>query len=121
MKHLSRRLFMQESLLAAAAIALPSRAVLAEDTPPPRSGPSERLSVAVIGVNGRGREHAKAYAARGDCVVSHICDADEKVGRAFAEGFEGKPKFVQDLRRIFDDKSVDVVSIATPNHWHSLA
>ncbi|HWE96379.1 MAG TPA: Gfo/Idh/MocA family oxidoreductase [Tepidisphaeraceae bacterium] len=121
MKHLSRRLFMQESLLAAAAMALPARAVFAEETPRPAGGPSERLNVAVIGVNGRGRDHAKAYAARGDCVLSHICDADEKVGRAFAEGFEGKPKFVQDLRRIFDDKSVDVVSIATPNHWHSLA
>jgi predicted dehydrogenase len=121
MKHLSRRLFMQESLLAAAAVALPSRTASAEESAQQNEGPNERLSVAVIGVNGRGRDHAKAYAARGDCILSYICDADSKVGQAAAERLESKPKFVQDMRRIFDDKSVDVVSIATPNHWHSLA
>src|SRR5205085_5345891 len=54
-----------------------------------------------------------------------ICDVDQAViGRAmkFVEEKQGKaPKYEQDLRRVMEDKSIDVVSIATPNHWHALA
>jgi predicted dehydrogenase len=82
------------------------------------------LSVAVIGVRGRGQDHANAFAARKDCAVACVCDADQAIGAKFAEKLSGKgrqTKFVQDMRNIFDDKSIDIVSIATPNHWHSLA
>jgi predicted dehydrogenase len=120
---LSRRLFLQESLLAAAAAAtVPSLTFAAPDEKPKESSsPNERLSVAVIGVRSRGAQHAAAFEKREDCVVSYICDADKTVGENFAAKLESKPKFVQDLRRIMDDKSVDIVSIATPNHWHALA
>ena len=54
-----------------------------------------------------------------------ICDADENVigpaNKALTAKNGTEPKFVQDIRRIFDDKEIDAVSIATPNHWHSLA
>ena len=122
MARLSRRLFLQESLLAAAALAAPSPSFAAEAEPTKQSkSPNERLSVAVIGVRSRGAQHAKVFDAREDCALSYICDADSAVGERVAARFESKPKFVQDLRRVFDDKSVDVVSIATPNHWHALA
>jgi len=121
MNRISRRLFLQESLLAAATVAAPLRVLPAAETAQQSKSPNEKLSVAVIGVNSRGGDHAKAFDARDDCVVSYICDADSKVGQTVASRFKSKPKFVQDMRRIFDDKSVDVVSIATPNHWHSLA
>jgi predicted dehydrogenase len=120
----SRRLFIQETLLAAAATAAmtPSRLFAADEAPAKQSkSPNEKLSVAVIGVRSRGAAHAAAYDKRDDCVISYICDADQTVGEKLAAKMKSKPKFVQDLRRIFDDKSVDVVSIATPNHWHSLA
>ena len=118
MGRISRRLFLQEAMFAAAA-ASSVPAMAAE----PRQGnsPNERLSVAVIGARGRGGDHLKAYHARKDCVISYICDADTAVGEKAAARFKSNPKFVQDLRRVFDDKSVDIVSIATPNHWHSLA
>lgn len=119
MKHLSRRLFLEESLLAAAAMAAVP-AVAAEVAPQSKS-PNERLNVAVLGVRSRGGAHVKAYAARKDCQITYICDADAAVGEKVAAGIKSNPKFVQDLRRVFDDKSVDVVSIATPNHWHALA
>jgi predicted dehydrogenase len=122
MSRFSRRLFLQESLLATTAIAAGSRGVLAAaETAPQSASPNERLSVAVIGVRGRGGDHAKAFSARQDCAVTYICDADSQAGGSVAERFESKPKFVADMRRIFDDPSVDIVSIATPNHWHSLA
>ena len=116
---LSRRHFLEQSLLAAAAaVASPVRLSAGE---PVSTSPSERLSVAVIGVRSRGAEHAKVFQARKDCVVSYICDADAEIGGKLAAQLDSKPRFVQDLRRVLDDKSVDAVSIATPNHWHSLA
>ena len=122
MGHISRRRFLEETLVAAAAAAAGSpRVLVAAESARPSKSPNERLSVAVIGVRGRGGDHARAYDAREDCLVSYICDADAAVGEKVAARFKGKPKFVQDMRRIFDDPSVDIVSIATPNHWHSLA
>ena len=121
MRQLSRRLFLQETLLAAAASAGSSHLLLAGEPGKQSTSPNERLSVAVIGVRSRGGDHAKAFDSREDCFLSYICDADSAVGEKVAARFESKPKFVQDMRRIFDDKSVDIVSIATPNHWHSLA
>jgi predicted dehydrogenase len=85
------------------------------------TSPNERLSVASIGVRGRGGEHARTFAARKDCAITYICDADRAIGPRVAAAFDSKPRFVEDMRRIFDDKSVDVVTIATPNHWHALA
>ena len=119
MGHVNRRLFLEQALLAAAAA--PTCMLAAAEAYKPSKSPNERLRVAVIGVRGRGGDHARAYEARADCVVSHVCDADSAVGQRVAERLKSKPNFVQDMRRIFDDKSVDVVSIATPNHWHSLA
>jgi predicted dehydrogenase len=122
MKHLSRRDFLQSAAALAAATAL-NRPARAQQTP---SGPaSERLNVAVIGVHGQGRGHVSGYAGRHNCIVTHICDADSAVvGPAMtaAERAQGRqPTYVQDLRRILDDRSIHVVSIATPNHWHALA
>ena len=119
MRHLSRRLFLHETLLAAAVTG--TAPVLATETTRQSTSPNERLRVAVLGVNGRGSDHANAFNARKDCVVSSICDADAAIGARAAARYPSKPRFVQDMRRIFDDKSVDIVSIATPNHWHALA
>jgi predicted dehydrogenase len=122
----TRRRFLEEALLAAAAGATGAELLpLATASEKPGRSPNERLSVAVIGVRNRGQDHARAFAARSDCEVTCICDADERIGAALCEKLEGpahrRPRFVQDLRKVFDDKSVDVVSIATPNHWHALA
>jgi predicted dehydrogenase len=107
-------------LAAAAAMAAgPARRTLADERE--STSPNERLSVASIGVRGRGGAHARAFAARKDCTVTYICDADRAIGPKVAATFDSKPKFVEDMRRIFDDQSVDIVTVATPNHWHALA
>jgi predicted dehydrogenase len=84
----------------------------------------EKLGVAIVGVNGRGREHVSNFAERPDTEVLIICDADEKVGQARCAEVERKtgraPRYVRDMREAFDDKSIDIVSTATPNHWHAL-
>ena len=128
MSRLSRRRLLEDSLLAATAAALSGIAphsVPAEEKSAGKSA-NERLSVAVVGVRGQGNGHLGAYsqADRYNTEVTHICDADEEIGRKRAEEISQKqgrsPKYVQDLRQVFDDPSVDVVSTATPNHWHAL-
>ena len=86
---------------------------------------ADQLRVAVIGVNGRGMSHVSGFAGRNNCIVTTICDADAAVaGKAVtaAEKAQGSaPKYEQDLRRVMEDKGIDIVAIATPNHWHALA
>jgi len=123
----TRRDFLESSLFAAAAAALAgttgARQAFGEDKQ--STSPNERIRVAVLGVRGRGGEHLRAYTDRKDTEVAVIVDPDESVGQARAKKVEeitGKaPAFVKDLRQVMDDKSINVVSIATPNHWHSLA
>ncbi len=79
----------------------------------------------MIGCNGRGGNHIDAYTARKDCEIAYIVDIDEKVGQKGCDAVEKRsgrrPKWVKDMRQVFDDKSIHFVSVATPNHWHSLA
>lgn len=123
----SRRRFLQESMLAATAAAASSTLaprLLAEERGP--SDANARLSVAVIGVRGRGHEHINEWTKPHRNVdITYICDADESIGHQRAEEVAKKqgraPKYVADMRKVFDDPAVDIVSIATPNHWHALA
>ena len=125
MSPLSRRRFLQDSMFATAAAlaagAIPARA--GEDGKQSKS-PNEKLGVACVGVNGQGNSHLGAYSRRKDTEVLYVCDVDENVGRKrvkeVAERQGREPKWVPDLRQMLDDKSVDIVTTATPNHWHSL-
>jgi predicted dehydrogenase len=126
---LSRREFLKGSaLLAAAAAGVNLSGDQAEAVPSqaPQGGAGDRLNVAVIGVNGRGMDHVGGFLNRDlNCAITHICDVDASVaGRAqqAVERAQGRrPTFVQDLRRIMDNRDIHIVSIATPNHWHALA
>jgi predicted dehydrogenase len=125
----TRRQFLEESLFAAAAAAnatVVSSDARAASRPSRRAGPNETIRVAVIGLNGRGREHIDALAKLNDMVqIATVCDCDTAPGMRAVQIVEERtnrtPKFEQDLRRVFDDKSIDAVTIATPNHWHALA
>jgi predicted dehydrogenase len=79
----------------------------------------------VIGVHGRGRDHVAGFHGVRDAEVVLLCDPDEDVLRNRASHFQGKYgrqlSTETDLRRVFDRKDIDAVSIATPNHWHALA
>jgi len=121
MKH-TRRQFLRESLSAAAALsAAPMFSGLARGQ---TASPNDKLLCAVIGCNGRGGDHISAYAGRKDVEIAYIVDIDEKVGQKGCDTVEKKtarrPKWVCDMRQVFDDKSVHFISTATPNHWHAL-
>ncbi len=134
----SRREFLRDSSLLAASAALLGRAPLAaEETKPAKKvGANDRIHVAVIGyrgrglksINGRGGAHIHGFADPKhipETVVAAICDVDSNGADDAIHYVEDRqhfrPKYVQDLRRIMDDKDIDVVTIATPNHWHALA
>ncbi|MFV1965434.1 MAG: Gfo/Idh/MocA family protein [Pirellulaceae bacterium] len=121
----NRRQFMEESMMAtAAAVAASSTGTLFADEERPSHSPNEKLGVAVVGVRGRGKSHLGAFAGRRDTEVLYVCDADRRVGGTRVEQVakrQGRrPRFYEDLRRVLEDKRVDIVSIATPDHWHAL-
>ncbi len=125
MNRRSRRQFLEDSMFAAAAAVAAGSTAPLWASPQQDASPNEKLSVAVIGVNGQGGSHLNALSGRSDCEVTHICDADEAVGQRRAEKVgerQGRtPTYVQDIRKLLEDKSIDIVTIAMPNHWHSLA
>ncbi len=128
MSAMNRRAFLKDSALLAAlaGAGLQSVAPAAEKAASKEKGSAnERLRVAVVGVNGRGMSHVGGFANRYNCVVTTICDADSAViGNAMkaVEKTQGHaPRFEQDVRKVVEDRDVDIVTIATPNHWHALA
>ncbi len=88
-------------------------------------GANDRINAAVLGLNGRGKSHVKSLMAQENVQVTTLCDPDmnilQKRQKEFKETYNEDVALEQDLRRVIEDKDIDVVSIATPNHWHSLA
>lgn len=81
-----------------------------------------KLTCAVMGVNGRGSSLARGFSRQKDVVVSHVCDVDSRAiqkGQAAVEGVTGtQPVGLSDFRKALDDSSIDILVIAAPNHWH---
>jgi predicted dehydrogenase len=87
---------------------------------------SERLRLGVVGVRGRGNELAREFAKRADCEVVALCDIDDDSFKKPLANLEkivepGKlPRTEKDFRRLLDDKNIDAIVNATPDHWHAL-
>ena len=117
---MNRRSFLGASLAGGAAIGSAAAAGLGGRK---RVSANDKVSVAMMGVRGRGPVLTRYFGEMPDVDLSYICDVDQNVvGPAFkiAEETQGKrPKMEEDIRRVLDDKSVDAVVIATPIHWHS--
>ncbi len=92
---------------------------------PGKVAAGDRIRVAVLGVNGRGKDHIEGLMGLPDADVVLLCDPDRNVVEAAAKAFESrynkKVETAADLRKVYERKDIDAVSIATPNHWHSLA
>ena len=88
------------------------------------AGPNDRVRVACVGVRGQGKSHIAAYSKMDNVEIAAVCDIDESILNARLEEIEktsGKrPVGYTDLRKLLEDKSIDAVSIATPNHQHAL-
>jgi predicted dehydrogenase len=86
---------------------------------------SEQVVIAVMGLNGRGTVLGKVFARTPNATVGYVCDVDSQVlakGAAAIAGLQTTPpKAIADFRRALDDKSVDALVIAAPDHWHTPA
>lgn len=116
MSFLNRRQFLRSSVGAAATFtALSARQSRAAN---------EKIIFGVMGLGGRGTYLAEKFAERPDAEVAYLCDPNtRRFARArevVEEAQEKRPKMVQDFRKILDDKDVDVLINATPDHWHAL-
>ena len=114
----SRRGFLKSTLAAAATVTIAgtksSGRVL---------GANDTVRVGVAGLNGRGSAHVGAFAKMKDVEIVYLIDPDT---RTYAKRLDqlgkqsAKPALVQDIRKALEDKNLDAVSVATPNHWHAL-
>ncbi|MGH9802232.1 MAG: Gfo/Idh/MocA family oxidoreductase, partial [Blastocatellia bacterium] len=86
--------------------------------------PNDTIRVACVGVKAQGNAHIKEYLQMPNVEIAAICDVDDKVRMQRCGEIEKasgkKPKEYVDIRKLLEDKSIDAISIATPNHWHSL-
>jgi predicted dehydrogenase len=85
-------------------------------------GANDRVRIAVAGLNGRGANHITAFLAMPRVEITHLVDPDSRTYNRRLEQFGDRPApfLIKDIRRALEDRNVDAISIATPNHWHTL-
>ena len=87
-------------------------------------GANDRVRVAVVGLRGRGLDHIKKIRETPDVELAAVVDVDENVLATRLGDIEklglNKPKTFVDIRKMLEDPSIDAITVATPNHWHSL-
>jgi predicted dehydrogenase len=117
MRTISRRTILEGGALGATALALGGQ--------PAHGSPERRVTVGLIGVGGMGGNHLRLLSSRSDVEVAYVCDVDRDrraEGATTVEKGSGKaPQAVKDLRQVLDDRRVEAVWIATPDHWHAPA
>ena len=119
---LSRRQFMNRSLAAAGVGA--SFAIGGTKSSGRIIGANDTIRLAVAGLNGRGGSHVGEFVKMPGVEITYLVDPDTRTYQKRLEQIQKnggrEPATVQDIRRVLEDKSVDAVSVATPNHWHAL-
>jgi predicted dehydrogenase len=123
MTQVTRRNFLQTTLATAATVTIAGTKSSARVM-----GANDRIRVAVAGLNGRGGSHVDAYCGMKNVEIAYLVDPDKRTYQKRLDQIAGKkkpearpvPTCVQDVRKVLEDKELNAVSIATPNHWHAL-
>ncbi|MCX6623796.1 MAG: Gfo/Idh/MocA family oxidoreductase [Acidobacteria bacterium] len=88
------------------------------------ASPNDTVRIACAGIRGRGKDHVKLFPALPNVELAALCDVDDSVVAARLQDVEKagrkRPAVYSDFRKLLEDKSIDAVSIASPNHWHTL-
>src|SRR6266849_5952360 len=130
---ISRREFVSRTAKTVAGVALGGAAVAgAQSQGAPATsrrilGANDRVVVANVGIRGQGNALKRGFATLKNVEIKTLCDIDANLFPSrlndpkLADVAAFKPGTVQDLRRVLDDKDVDAILVAVPNHWHALA
>ena len=130
----SRRSFIRTAATGALAVAVSPTAIADKNFIAPEIiqakaiGANDRIRVAVLGVNGRGKNHIEeimGLSEKANVEVAVLCDPDmdilqEAAANDLKRNMVKKVQIEQDFRKTYEDKTIDAVSLATPNHWHAL-
>ncbi|MEA4821596.1 MAG: Gfo/Idh/MocA family oxidoreductase [Erysipelotrichales bacterium] len=134
----SRREFLKKSSFAIAGVAVGQKGFPIFDRDKKIIGSNDRVRVGFIGVGNRGTQLLHGFMSQSDCEVAALCDVYKpyitrdysqvepryikEIGRIplMGEKFTKDVKQFADYRKLLEDKSVDAVCIATPDHWHAL-
>ena len=135
----TRRDFIKKSTLAVAGLTLSQRGFPLVDINKKIIGANDRINTGFIGIGNRGTQLLHLFMEQPDCEVAGLCDVYQPyTSRNYAavspryikdmgsripkmgEKFPGKVKEYTDYRRMLDNKDIDAVCIATPDHWHAL-
>jgi predicted dehydrogenase len=115
MSTISRRQFVQRSALAGLASPAFTRTS--------RAATDDRINLAFIGPGGMGTNHIRTMCQRRDVTFSWVCDADSsraEAGAKLVRDLTGQsPRVATDMRRVLEDRGVQAVLMATPDHWHA--
>src|ERR1700747_3409880 len=116
----TRREFLDALAVGAAGLAVGTTAKSYERI----AGANDRLNFAVIGLNGRAYAHLSSLKANQSAArITHVCDVDSNILKKFADRTQQEmgeaPIAEKDFRRVLEEKNVDAISIATPEHWHA--
>ncbi len=116
----TRREFLDTMIVGAAGLAVASTAKSYAQI----VGSNERVNFAIIGLNGRGYAHLSSLQANKDTAsIAYVCDVDGAILAKFAAAAQKEtgqsPTSENDFRRILEQKNVDAITIATPEHWHA--
>ncbi len=126
MDRISRRRFLEDSLALLTVSAASASVAQAAAAPAPRKrvAANDKIRMAVIGFNGQGMGHISNLLGKDEVELIALCDADtaviDKGVAAVVKAGKPAPKTYQDIRKLLENKDIDAVSIATPNHWHAL-
>jgi len=118
MKTITRRGFLKSAVLTAAASSVPFPSFTQEISP------SDEIRAAVVGFRGRGESHISGFSGLKGVRLTGLCDVDRNVLGREEKRWKDKGVNVEtytDVRKLLESKNVDVIGIATPNHWHALA
>lgn len=115
----TRRKFIKNTAMGAAGITLLSSSKMYGSI----LGANSNVNIAILGTGGRAHSLAKAVKFSKNAKITHICDVDLKALDKF-KVFCNKelgyvPDAEQDFRKVLENKDVDAVLVATPEHWHA--
>jgi predicted dehydrogenase len=113
-----RRTFVKQATMATAGLTIINFPIRG------KNAPSNKVIVGVMGVNSRGAYLAKSYSQLPGCEVGYICDVEEtalKHGMDALKDAPRKPTVIKDIRRLVEQKDLDALVIAAPDHWHAPA